>query len=94
MLAGNEFYTDANSLEMVKRVTGQRPGFVKQEPEEFTANPIGGNYYPITSSIAIADKTTKQQLALITERGQGAESFSCACLIPAQGNVQSDDGNL
>lgn len=64
--------TDANSLEMVKRVKGRRTGFAPvQLADEFTANPLGGNYYPITSSIAIVDNTTKQQLVLVTERGQG-----------------------
>ena len=72
MLAGREFYTDANSLEMMKRIKGRRTGFAPLQFEEFTANPLGGNYYPITSSIAIADNSTKQQLVLVTERGQGA----------------------
>ena len=71
-LSGNEFMTDANSLEMVKRVRGRRSGFAPVElADKDTANPLGGNYYPITSSIAIADNATRQQLVLITERGQG-----------------------
>ena len=71
--AGNEFYTDANSHEMVKRVRGLRSGYAPVLPEELTANPLGGNYFPITSAIAIADKSTKQQLLLVTERGQGID---------------------
>lgn len=57
---------------MVKRVRGRRTGFAPVQLEKYTANPLGGNYYPITSSVAIADNTTMQQLVLVTERGQGA----------------------
>ena len=67
---GDVFWTDANGMELVKRTRYKRNGFVAAELEHDTANPIGGNYYPITSSAAIVDET-ESQLIIVTDRGQG-----------------------
>ena len=57
-------------MEIVSRTRYKRNSFVAAELEQDTANPIGGNYYPITSSVAIED-TTESQMTIVTERGQG-----------------------
>ena len=73
VLPGEEFFTDANSLTMVKRVRGLRSAFAAAPlADEHTANPIGGNYHPVTSAIYLRDAASGRQLSLITDRGQGA----------------------
>lgn len=58
---------------MVKRVRGVRAAFAaKPAVPGPAAFPIGGNYYPITSAIYVRDAARRQQLSLITDRGQGA----------------------
>jgi hypothetical protein len=48
-MSGEEFFTDANSLTMVKRVRGLRSAFAAAPlADKDTANPIGGNYFPVT----------------------------------------------
>ncbi len=71
--AGDVFWTDANGMELVKRTRYKRNSFVAAELEQDIANPIGGNYYPITSSVTIGD-TTESQMTIVTERGQGTFS--------------------
>ena len=67
------FWTDANGMELVKRTRYRRNGFAASQLEEGIANPIGGNYYPVTSSISIADDAGTQ-LIVVTDRGQGEGS--------------------
>lgn len=62
-----EFYTDSNGREMLKRVRNKR-SFNAQIRE-----PIAGNYYPVTTKIAIEDG--KQRLAILTDRAQGGSSI-------------------
>jgi hypothetical protein len=45
------FYTDANGLEMQKRILNYRPTW-----DFSAANNITSNYYPINTAIAIRDK--------------------------------------
>lgn len=48
MTSGDEFYTDSNGREMLKRKLNFRPSWnldVKQ--------PVAGNYYPVTAAIYI-----------------------------------------
>lgn len=72
-MAGEEFFTDANSLAMVKRVRGVHAAFAAKPLEDRQiANPIGGNYFPITSAMYLRDSATGRQLSLVTDRGQGA----------------------
>ncbi|XP_017099273.3 lysosomal alpha-mannosidase-like [Drosophila bipectinata] len=63
------FYTDANGRQLLKRVRDQR--------EDFTAGldrqPTAGNYYPITSRIALEDNN--KRIALLNDRSQGGTSM-------------------
>ena len=72
--AGDVFWTDANGMELVKRTRFKRNGFVGAQFEHDTANPIGGNYYPVTSALSIEDESG-HQVILITDRGQGEVSM-------------------
>lgn len=64
------FYTDSNGREMLKRVKNYRPTW-NLELEE----PISGNYYPVTSKIAIKDKEKQLKLNVLTDRAQGGSSL-------------------
>jgi hypothetical protein len=82
--AGDVFYTDANGMQLMKRKRFSRNAFVASKLDHDTANPIGGNYYPITSSVSIEDTDSGSQLIVVTDRGQGAptrqvlsERFQC-----------------
>lgn len=62
------FYTDSNGREMLQRVRNHRPTFNFTHPE-----PISGNYYPVTTRIALKDET--KQFSVITDRSQGGTSL-------------------
>lgn len=62
-----EFYTDSNGREMMKRVRNKRSYTAK------IVEPIAGNYYPVTTKIAIEDG--KQRMAVLTDRAQGGSSL-------------------
>ncbi|XP_020290943.1 lysosomal alpha-mannosidase [Pseudomyrmex gracilis] len=64
------FYTDSNGREMLKRVRNYRPTW-DLELEE----PISGNYYPITSKIAIKDEEKQLKLNVLNDRAQGGSSL-------------------
>nr|CAI5853429.1 unnamed protein product [Callosobruchus analis] len=64
----NEFYTDSNGREMLKRVRNARPTW-KLDLQE----PIAGNYYPVTSKIVLTDGDL--ELAVLTDRAQGGTSL-------------------
>ena len=81
---GNIFWTDANGMELVKRTRYKRSSFVAEELERDTANPIGGNYYPITSSVAIGDEMGSQMI-IVTDRGQGEAAAMAGGCIPFPG---------
>ena len=55
------FYTDSNGLEMQKRILNHRDNW-----NFYTKSPVSGNYYPITSAIAIRD--SENQMAILTGR--------------------------
>lgn len=67
MKTNGEFYTDSNGREMLKRKRNHRDTW-KVEINEAVA----GNYYPVTTKIAIEDKT--HRLAILTDRAQGGSS--------------------
>ena len=67
------FWVDANGLQMVPKTLNTRKEFdIKNE------NTVSGNYYPITSAIAVRDfnKTMKsdRQVTVMTDRSQGASA--------------------
>ncbi|XP_055295901.1 lysosomal alpha-mannosidase-like isoform X2 [Sitodiplosis mosellana] len=63
------FHTDSNGREMLKRVRDQRPTWNLTLWEK-----IAGNYYPITSKIAIEDNT--RRFAILNDRAQGGSSLA------------------
>lgn len=64
------FYTDSNGREMLKRVKDYRPTWDLKLEE-----PISGNYYPVTSKIAIKDETKQLKLNVLVDRAQGGTSL-------------------
>ncbi|KAM0728650.1 Lysosomal alpha-mannosidase [Formica fusca] len=65
----NVFYTDSNGREMLKRKRNYRPTW-KLDLKE----PISGNYYPVTSKIAIKDEKKQLKLSVLNDRAQGGSS--------------------
>jgi len=62
------FYTDSNGREMLKRKRNQRDTW-----HVVIAEKESGNYYPVTSKIAIEDEHTR--LAVLNDRAQGGSSL-------------------
>ncbi|XP_017099033.2 lysosomal alpha-mannosidase-like [Drosophila bipectinata] len=62
-------YTDANGREMIRREKDKREGFTP----ELDRQPTAGNYYPITSRIALQD--SKKRMAVLNDRAQGGTSM-------------------
>ncbi|XP_037957691.1 lysosomal alpha-mannosidase isoform X2 [Teleopsis dalmanni] len=62
------FYTDSNGREMLKRLRDHRDTW-RVKLLEHTA----GNYYPITTKIALEDENAR--LAILTDRAQGGSSM-------------------
>lgn len=69
VLPGGVVFTDSNGREMLRRQRNHRDTWPLEVHE-----PVAGNYYPITSGVAITDGETT--LALATERAQGAASLA------------------
>lgn len=63
------FYTDSNGREMLKRKRNHRDTWDVTLLEK-----ISGNYYPVTTKIAIEDPT--RRFAILTDRAQGGSSLS------------------
>ncbi|KAJ9579723.1 hypothetical protein L9F63_004649, partial [Diploptera punctata] len=68
---GGIFYTDANGKEFLERKKSFRPTW-----HFTTLEPVSGNYYPVTTRIAIKNVTTKEEMSVITDRCQGGSSLS------------------
>lgn len=67
---GDEFYTDANGRQMVRRKRNYRETYQYTNEE-----PISGNYYPVTSKIRLNDSKNDMQFAVVTDRAQGGSSL-------------------
>lgn len=72
------FYTDSNGLEMqqrqVKNWTAPLKEFKLQENElGYSSLAISGNYFPVTSAIAMRDKSglSNIQVSVMNDRAQG-----------------------
>lgn len=65
------FYTDSNGREMLKRERNFRPTW----PLEL-AEPVAGNYYPVTAKITVEDKAQKVRLSVLNDRAQGGSSLN------------------
>ncbi|XP_058821191.1 lysosomal alpha-mannosidase-like isoform X3 [Topomyia yanbarensis] len=62
------FWTDANGREMIKRVRNHRDTWNLE-----LAEPVSGNYFPVTAKIALEDKN--QRMAVLNDRAQGGTSM-------------------
>ncbi|XP_058821108.1 lysosomal alpha-mannosidase-like isoform X2 [Topomyia yanbarensis] len=62
------FWTDSNGREMMKRVRNHRDTWNLQLEE-----PIAGNYYPVTTKIALEDGNIR--FAVLNDRAQGGSSM-------------------
>ena len=60
----NDFYTDANGRQMMKRVVN-----------EFTAEREAANYYPVTNRIEKREDSGSNVVSVITDRSQGGSSL-------------------
>ncbi|XP_076239948.1 lysosomal alpha-mannosidase II [Calliopsis andreniformis] len=68
--SNQEFYTDSNGREMLKRTRNYRPTWnVKLEEE------ISGNYYPVTAKISLKDEEKLLKLSVLTDRAEGGTSM-------------------
>ncbi|XP_030753915.1 lysosomal alpha-mannosidase-like [Sitophilus oryzae] len=82
------FYTDSNGKEMLKRVRDYRPTWELDNSE-----PASGNYYPITSKIAIRDEVQGIEVAVLNDRAQGGSSLNDGEIeIMIHRNCLHDDG--
>lgn len=68
--SGDEFYTDSNGREMIKRKRDYRPTWNLKLHE-----PISGNYYPVTTKISLRDEKGPREFAVFTDRSQGGTSM-------------------
>ncbi|XP_046834727.1 lysosomal alpha-mannosidase isoform X1 [Vespa crabro] len=66
----DEFYTDSNGREMLKRKRDYRPTWNLKLYE-----PISGNYYPVTTKISLKDKLRPLKFSVFTDRSQGGTSM-------------------
>ncbi|XP_041674563.1 lysosomal alpha-mannosidase-like [Drosophila eugracilis] len=63
------FYTDSNGRELIRREKDKREDF----NSELDRQPTAGNYYPITSRIALQD--SNKRIAVLNDRAQGGSSM-------------------
>jgi alpha-mannosidase len=67
--SGDEFYTDSNGREMLKRIVDYRPTWDLDVSE-----PVAGNYYPLTAALAIKDDTS--EMSVLLDRACGGTSLN------------------
>lgn len=60
---GDKFWTDSNGLGMLERTINKTQ-----------TQPIAGNYYPITTAIAL--RGTSKQMTIVTERTHGGSGLT------------------
>ncbi|XP_016979624.1 lysosomal alpha-mannosidase [Drosophila rhopaloa] len=63
------FYTDSNGRELMKRERNLREDFVS----DLSRQPVSGNFYPVTSRIALQDDN--KRMVLLNDRSQGGASL-------------------
>ncbi|KAJ8872261.1 hypothetical protein PR048_025863 [Dryococelus australis] len=64
-----EFRTDSNGREVMRRKRGQRA-----DKRVRVTQPVAGNYYPVTAGVSLRDDDSGLQIAVLTDRAQGASS--------------------
>lgn len=67
------FFTDSNGREMIKRLKDHRDTWKLKLKE-----PAAGNYYPVTTKIALEDENAR--MAILTDRAQGGSSLGSGSL--------------
>ncbi|CAH1101502.1 unnamed protein product [Psylliodes chrysocephalus] len=86
---GNNFYTDSNGREMLKRTKNSRPDYSYNA----TIEPVAGNYYPVTSKIVMKDDSKDIEIAVLTDRSQGGSSLKTNELeLMVHRRLLKDDG--
>lgn len=86
--SSNVFYTDSNGREMVKRVVNYRETYIFDNKEK-----VAGNYFPITSKIAIKDEKSKINFAVLNDRSQGGSSLESGVVeLMVHRRLKQDDG--
>lgn len=81
------FYTDSNGREFMKRQKNYRPGWDLNVFE-----PVAGNYYPVNAAIYVEDSSTKEALAIATDRSQGGSSLQDGSIeLMVQRRTLADD---
>ena len=65
-----EFYTDSNGREMIKRKLNHRPTWNITLEET-----VAGNYYPVTTKISLVDKYSRKRFSALTDRSEGGTSL-------------------
>ena len=82
----NTFWVDSNGLEMVNKKLYQRKGY------NYSANgTVAGNYYPVTSAIAVRDHNTTDPRAKVGKKGaNGSNSSSTSSASAGSGGKKSN----
>lgn len=68
--SNSTFYTDSNGRETLMRIRNFRPTWNLKLSEQ-----VAGNYYPVTTKIAIKDENTGLEVAVLTDRAEGGSSL-------------------
>ena len=91
--ANKTFWTDSNGLEMQERRLNFNPTYPWNAEHKDTQN-ISGNFYPVTSAIAIRDSEKKLQATIMNDRAQAGSADlekSTIELIQHRRMVQDDN---
>ncbi|GAV03424.1 hypothetical protein RvY_13849-2 [Ramazzottius varieornatus] len=71
MKTGEEFWTDSNGRQNIRRVRNFRSTFKINITE-----PVASNYYPVVDRLFVRDNGQKTQLTILTDRAQGGASLN------------------
>lgn len=69
------FYTDANGLDMQKRILNYRPTWNVSDNYDGSNVNITANFYPVNSAIQIRDAAQKKTLTVMNDRSQAGTSL-------------------
>lgn len=83
------FFTDANGLEMQKRILNHRATWNLR-----TISNISDNFYPITTAISIQDVNSDRQMTIMNDRTQGGTSIKPGTIELMQNRATAGDDGL